>query len=95
MHARERILTNGSFKDGIEIQMTWIVTTFSNRVRSWLDQCFSFHCSMKVIVSDYLDRRPRKCHDRRARERGGQNSDSQQSSVGHLQLAKTFKEIGH
>ena len=29
MHARERVLTNGSFKDGIEIQMTWVVTTVS------------------------------------------------------------------
>ncbi len=26
MHARQRILTNGSFKDGIEIEMKWVVT---------------------------------------------------------------------
>jgi hypothetical protein len=26
MHARQRILTNGSFKDGIEIDTKWVVT---------------------------------------------------------------------
>jgi hypothetical protein len=26
MHARQIILTNGSFKDGIEIEMKWVVT---------------------------------------------------------------------
>jgi hypothetical protein len=30
MHARQRILTNGSFKDGIEIDTKWVVTHIEN-----------------------------------------------------------------
>ncbi len=33
MHARQRILTNGSFKDGIEIDTKWVVTVTLNQER--------------------------------------------------------------
>jgi hypothetical protein len=29
MHARQRILTNGSFKDGIEIDTKWVITVLN------------------------------------------------------------------
>ncbi len=47
MHARQRILTNGSFKDGIEIDTKWVVTAaFMQRVLEKTLVILSFRSDM-------------------------------------------------
>ncbi len=36
MHARERILTGKSFKDGVEIGLKWVVTARKRFLTGWL-----------------------------------------------------------
>ncbi len=44
MRARERIPTNGSFKDGIEIHTKWVVTPYT----SW-PECKPFERALIVM----------------------------------------------